>query len=108
MAEEFMLVVNKDPHLQKYRARLDARRNRAILEPLEVRALLSASIQITGHGHTIAFNDTKPSTFDATDFRQMSTTVDATVGTMSHTFTINNNGDADLTSIQVTVTGPDF
>ncbi len=80
-----------------------------VLEPLEIRALLSAAIQVSGNGVAIANGDKTPSTADFTDFRFMSTTADAALGTSHRSFTITDTGDADLllTGVPaVTISGP--
>ncbi len=80
-----------------------------ILEPLEARALLSASIIIAGNTHVIPFGDNSPGPFDFTDFGVMSITADATIGTVSRTYVIANSGSSPLIqngNVEVTLSGP--
>ncbi|MBV1925155.1 MAG: choice-of-anchor D domain-containing protein, partial [Dokdonia sp.] len=61
----------------------------------------SPEIDVTGLGNSISNNDTFPSTIDDTDFGTVSTT-----GSQIHTFTIVNNGSADLDISSVALSGP--
>jgi FKBP-type peptidyl-prolyl cis-trans isomerase len=66
----------------------------------------TTAISVSGHGTTIAAGDSTPSATDFTDFGAMSTTVNATIGTLMRTYLINNTGGLDLTlNGSVTITG---
>ncbi len=62
-------------------------------------------MDVTGLGHSIADNDTMPAASDDTDFGN----VDVAAGMITHTFTVRNPGNADLTltgAPKVSVSGP--
>jgi hypothetical protein len=68
-----------------------------VLEPLEVRALFSAVIAISGNTQVISSGDITPSAADFTDFGFMSTTANTKIGKLTHQFIITNSGSSTLT-----------
>jgi hypothetical protein len=80
------------------------------LEALEVRALFSALIAVSGNSASISSGDITPSATDFTDFGYMSTKANTLIGKLTHKFTITNTGDGTLTltggTKPVVITGP--
>ena len=56
----------------------------------------TVGLTVTGNEQTIAAGDNTPSSGDFTDFGSMSTTADATIGTVSRTYKITNTGGLPL------------
>ncbi len=67
------------------------------LEPLEIRALFSAVIAVSGNTQAITSGDITPSLLDFTDFGFMSTKASALIGKLTHQFIITNTGSSTLT-----------
>ncbi|MDT0553601.1 GEVED domain-containing protein [Urechidicola vernalis] len=68
---------------------------------LEISAATSPIIDIVGSGNTMSNGQTSISTLDDTDFGSFF----IENGTVTHTFTIENNGASDLTGIIVSISG---
>src|SRR5262245_10605467 len=62
------------------------------IESLESRLLLTAEVRVVGNSFEISDGDTTPNTDDGTDFGR----VFAAGTTVSHSFTVFNDGDTDL------------
>jgi hypothetical protein len=81
-----------------------------MLEPLEVRALFSVALAVTGNTHAISSGDITPSVTDFTDFGFMSTKANALIGKLTRSFKIINAGDGTLVltggTKPITITGP--